>query len=648
MSEISPMKARPATAAHSDAGAFFVHDPQLGQYNFGPEHPLRPQRHLLLVDLLEKSGILQPEGSEILLQQQASREDLLLAHSPEYIAAVERLSAEDGGIDRRTGKYAVDPETYGFGMGDNPIFPEMHAASARIVGGTLAAAQAVMSGKARHVFNATGGFHHAMRDHASGFCIYNDAAVAIAAMLQAYEARILYVDFDAHHGDGVQWAFYDEPRVMTVSFHETGRYLFPGTGDLLELGKGAGRGFAVNIPLDAFTEDDSWLEAISALLPSLVHTFQPDVIVSQHGCDTQAWDPLAHLALTTRVAAAQAKLVHELAHEYCQGRWVALGGGGYEMYRVVPRAWALVWSELSDRPLPEKIPPAWLERWQPESQKLLPTTFLDNPEDFPPKPRRTEIEHYNRRVVAQARQLFLPTQVRHAYPRGAPSPFPAARPEASSTGIPDLLLRAGRAVEPRMRTLETSRGPILLRDWCPPSLVERLHPDEGLNAFARRADREQDLLKRIASGPECELVVAHTHEGLLIGQVSICAADDWWEGIPDLYEVAVEVSANWRQLGLSKALLRFALEPDYFEDVILFALGFAWHWDIEGSGLGSMGYAQMIRKLFEQVGFEKMAANEPNLRMDPANIFLARIGANVSPEIAAQFRARLRAPQSQG
>ncbi len=195
-----------------------------------------------------------------------------------------------------------------------------------------------------------------------------------------------------------------------------------------------------------------------------------------------------------------------------------------------------------------------------------------------------------------------------------------------------------------MRTLETSRGPILLRDWCPPSLVERLHPDEGLNAFARRADREQDLLKRIASGPECELVVAHTHEGLLIGQVSICAADDWWEGIPDLYEVAVEVSANWRQLGLSKALLRFALEPDYFEDVILFALGFAWHWDIEGSGLGSMGYAQMIRKLFEQVGFEKMAANEPNLRMDPANIFLARIGANVSPEIAAQFRARLRAP----
>ena len=197
-----------------------------------------------------------------------------------------------------------------------------------------------------------------------------------------------------------------------------------------------------------------------------------------------------------------------------------------------------------------------------------------------------------------------------------------------------------------LKTLETSRGPILLRDWCPPSLVERLHPDEGLHAFARRADREQALLKRIASGPECELVVAHTPEGLLIGQVSICAADDWWEGIPDLYEVAIEVSSNFRKLGLSKALLQFALEPDYFEDVILFALGFAWHWDLVGADMSSMTYGQMIRKLFEHVGFEKMAANEPNLHLDPANIFLARIGGNVSPGTAAQFRSRLSAPLS--
>ncbi len=637
-------KARPAVATSPEAGVLFVHDPKLYQYHFGPDHPLRPRRHLLLMDLLEQSGILQTDGPDILLQQEASQEELLLVHSPAYVAAVERLSAEDEGLDSLIGEYAVDPETYGFGMGDNPIFLGMHTASARIVGGTLAAARAVMVGKVRHAFNATGGFHHALRDRASGFCIYNDAAVAIASLLQEYEARILYVDFDAHHGDGVQWAFYDEPRVMTVSFHETGRYLFPGTGDLLELGQGAGRGSSVNIPMDAFTEDDSWLEAISAILPSLVHAFHPDLIVSQHGCDTHAWDPLTHLALTTRAAAAQARLIHALAHEHCQGRWIALGGGGYDLYRVVPRAWALVWSELSGRPLPEELPPAWLDRWQPESQEQLPTMFLDNPQDFPPKPRQAEIERHNRRIVAQARRLFLPAQVRQAYPQVTIPAFPAVRPEAISTGVPDLLRHVGKTAEPRLRSLETARGPILLRDWCPPSQVERLHPDEGLHAFARRADREQALLKRIASGPECELVVAHTPEGLLIGQVSICAADDWWEGIPDLYEVAIEVSANWRKLGLSKALLQFALEPDYFDEVILYALGFAWHWDLEGVGIGSMSYAQMIRRLFERVGFEKMAATEPNLQLDPANLFLARIGRNVSPAKAAQFRERLRAP----
>jgi acetoin utilization deacetylase AcuC-like enzyme len=645
MTEPQPVqKVQPAAVPVAEAGALFVHDPQLAQYNFGAEHPFRPRRHLLLMDLLEQSGVLQPDGPEILLQQEASREELALVHNSDYIAAVERLSADDGGIDSFTGELAVNPETYGFGMGDNPIFPGMHAVAARIAGGTLAAAHAVMAGKARHAFNATGGLHHAMQDRASGFCIYNDAAVAIASILQEYEARILYVDFDAHHGDGVQWAFYDEPRVMTVSFHETGRYLFPGTGDLLELGKGAGRGAAVNIPLDAFTEDDSWMAAVYTLLPSLVHAFRPDLIISQHGCDTHAWDPLAHLSLTTRVAAAQARLVHHLAQEHCHGRWVALGGGGYDIYRVVPRAWALVWSEVSGRPLPENIPTAWLDRWQAESEEPLPTTFLDHLEDFPPKPRREEIEKHNRRVVAQARRLFLPTKVRHAYPHTTIPAFPAVRPEAPGTGVPDLLRLAGKAAEPRTHTLETERGPILLRDWCPPSLVERLHPDEGLHAFARRADREQALLKRIASGPEGELVVAHTPEGLLIGQVSICTCDDWWEGIPDLYEVAVEVSSNWRKLGLSKSLLKFALEPPYFEDVILYALGFAWHWDLDGAGMGSMKYAQMIRRLFEYVGFEKMSANEPNLHLDPANIFLARIGANVSPEIEALFRRRLNSP----
>jgi GNAT superfamily N-acetyltransferase len=198
--------------------------------------------------------------------------------------------------------------------------------------------------------------------------------------------------------------------------------------------------------------------------------------------------------------------------------------------------------------------------------------------------------------------------------------------------------------EPRVRTLETARGTILLRDWCPPSLVERLQPDEGLRSFARRADREQALLKRIAARPDSELVVAHTPEGVLIGQVSICAGDGWWEGINDLYEVAIEVSTNWRQLKLASALLQFALEPAYFEEVILFALGYAWHWDLDQTGMGSMRYGAMIRSLFQQVGFEQMYATEPNLHMDPANIFLARVGAHANPETIARFRARLSSP----
>jgi acetoin utilization deacetylase AcuC-like enzyme/GNAT superfamily N-acetyltransferase len=616
----------------------FVHDPQLAQFDFGPDHPLRPIRHELLVSLLEAAGILSLDSAEVLIQQPAPREALLLVHTPDYVLAVERLSRDDQGIDGFTGERTTDAERYGFGLGDTPVFPGMHDVCARIAGGTLAAAHAVMQGRVRHAFNPTGGLHHALRDRASGFCIYNDAAIAIAALLQEYEARVLYVDFDAHHGDGVQWAFYDEPRVMTVSIHETGRYLFPGTGDVLELGQGAGRGFAVNLPMDAFTEDGSWLEAIHAMIPSLVETFRPDIIFSQHGCDPHAYDPLTHLATTTHIAAAQAKLIHDLAHDHCQGRWVALGGGGYDIYRVVPRAWSLVWSELASRPLPDTIPTAWLDRWQPECPDPLPLTFLDDPAKFAPKPRRSAIERQNRRIVAQARRLFLPAQVRQA--------FPAVRPEATSTGVPDLLRLSGHPPEPRTKTLDTPKGQVLLRDWCPPSLVERLHPDDGLRSFARRADREQELLKRIAARPDSELVVAHTPDGLLIGQVSICAAEGWWEGIGDLYEVAIEVSSHWRKLGLASHLLTFALEPDYFEQVILFALGYSWHWDVDETNLSSMHYGAMLRGLFQQVGFEQMYANEPNLRLDPTNIFLARVGAHANPGVVALFRARLSAPAS--
>jgi acetoin utilization protein AcuC len=365
----------------------------------------------------------------------ATIEELSLVHRPDYIAAVQRLSApQEAGAsqDEREERVAL-ALTYGFGEGDTPAVPGMHEVAARIAGGTLVALSAVMGlpeggpfaseeERPRHVFHPAGGLHHAMAERASGFCVYNDSAVAIAHLLRSTEAKVVYIDFDAHHGDGVQRAFYDEPRVMTVSLHETGRYLFPGTGDVLEVGNGPGRGYAVNVPLEPFTEDDSYLEVMNALLPALVLSFAPDVLVSVHGCDTHAWDPLTHLRLSMRGIQAQMRVAHHLAHTYCQGRWVALGGGGYDLYRVVPRAWAMLWAEMSEQPLPAHLPQEWIRRWRPAwlavaeeeageehvmgkaaAQADFPTTFEDRPEEVPAQPRRLSISHTNRRTAALVR-----------------------------------------------------------------------------------------------------------------------------------------------------------------------------------------------------------------------------------------------------
>src|SRR5690348_7090446 len=361
------------------ARARLIFHPDELRYNFGAEHPLQPARIAALMDLLEQCHLWHPDNTEQgLAMRPASIEELGLAHSAAYIAAVQELSKGEGQneepeVRRRRSQLAL---TYGFADGDTPVLPGMHEVTAAIAGGSLVGLSAVMGlpeggifateeQRPLHVFHPGGGLHHAWVDRASGFCVYNDIAVAIAHVLRASEAKVLYIDFDAHHGDGVQRAFYDEPRVMTVSLHETGRYLFPGTGDVLELGHGLGRGYSVNVPLQPFTEDDSYTEAMDALLSPLVISFAPDVIITQHGCDTHAWDPLTHLSLTLRGIQAQIKLAHRLAHTYCQGRWVAVGGGGYDLYRVVPRAWSMVWAEMSDQTLPAHLPEEWVVRWQP-------------------------------------------------------------------------------------------------------------------------------------------------------------------------------------------------------------------------------------------------------------------------------------------
>src|SRR5690606_27658723 len=236
---------------------------------------------------------------------------------------------------------------WGLGTEDNPIFPGMHEATATIVGGTLRCAEMVMSGEVRRAFNVAGGLHHAHRDRASGFCIYDDLAAAIAWIRERYDARVLYIDYDAHHGDGVQGIFYHDPDVLTLSIHESGRYLFPGTGFVDELGEGDGYGYSLNLPMEPHTGDESWLNATRSLLPEVFEAFRPGVRVLQNGCAAHLLDPLPQLRCSTRLYEETVGLCCELAERHCEGRVIATGGGGYSVWRVVPRAWTLVWATLT-------------------------------------------------------------------------------------------------------------------------------------------------------------------------------------------------------------------------------------------------------------------------------------------------------------
>ena len=291
-------------------------------------------------------------------------------------------------------------ESYGLGTDDTPIFTNMHEASSLLVGGTLTAVDYVMSGKALHALHLGGGLHHGFTGKASGFCIYNDSAVAIKYLQKSFGARVLYVDTDAHHGDGVQWAFYDDPNVCTLSIHETGRYLFPGTGNLTERGHGKGYGFSFNIPVDAFTEDDSWLHCYKTAITEVAEFFKPDIIVTQNGADAHYLDPLTHLSVTMKAFKEIPKIAHEIAHKYCEGRWIAVGGGGYDIWRVVPRAWSYIWLEMTENNTPlSDLPLDWIEKWQPFTKDKLPPTWEDDEQEYQSIPRQAEITEKNQQTL---------------------------------------------------------------------------------------------------------------------------------------------------------------------------------------------------------------------------------------------------------
>ncbi|MER5645214.1 acetoin utilization protein AcuC [Streptosporangium sp. NPDC002524] len=345
-----------------------VWDDALTSYDFGPGHPLAPVRVELTMALARELGVL--DQVEMGGCAPATDDELALVHERDYIEAVKRVSA--------TGRAEV---AYGIGTTDNPAFPGVHEASALITGASLAAARAVWSGEAEHAVNVAGGLHHAMAAGASGFCVYNDPGAAIAWLLAQGASRVAYVDVDVHHGDGVQALFYNDPRVLTVSLHESPRTLFPGTGFPEERGA---EGTAVNVALPAGCGDSGWLRAFHAVVPPLLREFAPEILVTQHGCDSHALDPLANLMLSLDGQRAAYAALHRLAHETAGGRWVVTGGGGYELVQVVPRAWTHLIAEVAGHPLDPgtATPEAWRTFVKERTNQTAPLTLTDgrNPE----------------------------------------------------------------------------------------------------------------------------------------------------------------------------------------------------------------------------------------------------------------------------
>ncbi len=345
-----------------------VHYGDAPPYDHGPGHPLRPQRVTLTRSLIHACGLLEAPGVTEVVGRDATDDELALVHDPLYIDAVRRA-----GQGQRASWWE-----FGFGPGDNPVFPAMHEAGARVAGATLVAAEAVLSGRAQHAFNPSGGLHHAMPARASGFCVYDDPAVAIAWLLAQGVDRVAYVDVDVHHGDGPDAIFAADPRVLTISLHQDGRTLFPGSGFVADCGTGDARGTTVNVPLPPETGDEGWLAAFEEVVPPLVEAFAPEILVTQLGCDTHHLDPLARLHLTTAAYRRAAAVLHELAHIAAGGRWLATGGGGYQWARVVPRAWTTYFAEMTGVELADDLPAGWVDEARAETGSPdLPSRFSE-------------------------------------------------------------------------------------------------------------------------------------------------------------------------------------------------------------------------------------------------------------------------------
>jgi acetoin utilization protein AcuC len=333
-----------------------IEHPDVTLYRFSDSHPLRPERVTLTLALMRAWGLIrEPDANSpaaiSMLPPPAEESDLLLVHAPEYIAAVRR-AGEGGGV--------IQP-SFGIGHGDTPPFPHMHEAAALAVGGTIHALEAVLSGEAKRAHNPAGGLHHAHRNRASGFCVYNDCAVAIERAIRNQPGlRVAYVDIDAHHGDGVEAAFESRPDVLTVSVHESGSYLFPRTGHSRDIGTGEGTGFALNVPLPPWAGPEEYALVAEEIIAPGLQQFSPDVIVLQAGADSHRNDPLTHLFNSVAGYDATVRAIIGMADGLCDGRIVITGGGGYDTFSAVPRMWACALAALLGVDSPGTLPDSWL------------------------------------------------------------------------------------------------------------------------------------------------------------------------------------------------------------------------------------------------------------------------------------------------
>jgi acetoin utilization protein AcuC len=566
----------------SDA-PLLVFGPRSLTYDFGPSHPLTPRRFGPGIDLLRSLG-----AEPGLAPEPATDDELLLCHTARYLAVVKRFSEPD-----------LEPWSEaeaGIGPGDDPPFHGMHEAGAAVAGGSLRAIEAILRGDVEHAFHPGGGLHHAMPGRASGFCIYDDPAIAIALARQDGK-RVLYIDLDVHHGDGVEAIHADDPGVLTVSFHESGRYLFPGTGFVSEVGAGEAAGSIVNVPLEPETGEKAWLPAVSTIVPELAAAFAPDIIVSQHGCDTHAWDPLAHLMVTTTAMGSAARLVDELAHRWAGGRWLATGGGGYGVYRVVPRAWAHVWLAGAHREVPNRLPVEWRERWAGESARFgdpsLPETLDDAPNAGLPMSRsQAAAEARSLETAELARQMAVPRLIREAVDRGWWSPLDPAASRASGE-TRSVAANATIVDRPDRATLDRLEfGPRLVAALDPESLRAILDPSRvGLT-----------------------IAVAETSVVGLVASAAAAGGRAGEAGAPRSL-LAVGVAPEARRRGLATELLA--------RHIASFDPATPWSATVTGAErdpvepLDRTVRASIARRLLERTGFDVQPAGGPLGNADP-------------------------------